>query len=392
MLGIVNYIRGYIRVELTSDFPERFINICAHNGVGLWDAERVNAVTLHASMRRSDFKKMPPFASRGVGRIRLLGKHGLPFLLWRFRKRYALLAGLLITVSSLYALSQFIWEIDVAGSERIPQETILKELADIGVGIGSYRHGFDMVDVQNRMILRIPELEWLAVNTTGSHALVEVRERTPKPEIVPQDVPCNIVAAKPGLIHSIDTLAGSPQVTAGQTVEAGDLLVSGIIDSEMAGMMSVHALADVKARTWYEYTAVMSLRASGKAYTGRSATRYSLTLGGLRFNFYKNSSQIYAGCDKITKHTMLRVPPGIALPVVWTSETFTEYERTAYSQDVSGARGHLYGVLDAMLKDAIGGGGQIVSADFTETPGDGTLVCGLTAECLEPIAVTAPIP
>ena len=391
MTGVVNYFSGHVRVELVSDFPERFINICAQNGIAIWGVERVDAVTLRTSMRRGDFKKLLPFGARGVGRIKLIEKGGLPFFLRRFRKRYALLAGLLITFSGLYALSQFIWEIDVTGNEALSAEAILRELAASGVAVGTYRHGYDMRDIQHRMILRLPELEWLAINTTGSRATVEVRERTPKPDIIRQDIPCNIVAAKPGLIYSINTLAGAPQVRAGQTVEAGDLLVSGVINSNMVGMMSVHAMADILARTWYNYKMVISLRASEKSYTGRSHTRYALTLGGVRFNFYKNSSQIYQNCDKMTNHTMLRIPPGLALPVVWSSETFTEYERAAYEPDADAIRDYLYGVLDSRLRgDA--GEGEIISAEFTTVSGNGVLFCELTAECLEPIAVAAPMP
>ena len=54
--------------------------------------------------------------------------------------------------------------------------------------------------ISNDMLLKIPELSWIAVNISGSHADILVRERIPKPLIVDENAPTMVYAVKSGII------------------------------------------------------------------------------------------------------------------------------------------------------------------------------------------------
>lgn len=393
MLNIVNFFRGSVRVELTSEFPERFINICAQNNIALWDIERVDSKTLMVSMLSGGYRKAQTFTHRGIGQIRLAEGVGLPFFLRRFRKRYALIASVLIMTAALSILSMFIWEIDVTGNETVSKEVILQELKELGVGIGTYRRGFKSKALQNLMLLRIPELEWFAVNVTGSYASVEVREREPKPEIVPQKEPCNIIAQKAGLIVAINTLEGSPAVKVGQAVEEGQLLVSGLINSNVIGVRQVHAMADVTARTWYEYTSVIPINATGKRYTGKEKTRSAVIIAGYRINLYWDNSQKtpVLGFEKTVERKTLKLGERFTLPFVWVTETLTEYEPIDFTVSYSSADAYMKYALGLRLNDE-SQGAETLSVDFVTIEQNGVYKCEMAAECLESIAVTVEMP
>jgi similar to stage IV sporulation protein len=166
------------------------------------------------------------------------------------------------------------------------------------------------------------ELSWLAVNITGSRAEVIVREREPKPEIVDESRPSNVIAAKSGIITRMEVLAGEAQTEAGRTVLEGDLLVSGIYDLEGAewsgislGSRYVHAMANVYARTWYTLSVQTPLTGTGKDYTGRERTKYALLFGRHRINFYTNAGISFEDYDKIKENRPLRLPGGLTFPV-----------------------------------------------------------------------------
>ena len=36
-IKFVRFILGYIRVTISGDYPERFLNLCAANGVTVWN-------------------------------------------------------------------------------------------------------------------------------------------------------------------------------------------------------------------------------------------------------------------------------------------------------------------------------------------------------------------
>ena len=100
--------------------------------------------------------------------------------------------------------------------------------------------------------------------------------------------PCDVAAAKSGLIEKVQVYAGSPLVKKGDTVLAGERLVTGNLESALGTRRQVHALAEVYARTWYEFSAQMPLELYSKAYTGEEFTRRALYIGNWRLNFYLN--------------------------------------------------------------------------------------------------------
>ena len=232
----------------------------------------------------------------------MLSKRGAPFFVWRFRKRYLFIAGFILFISVLYFFSLRIWDIEVIGNDRVSEERILKNLRDIGISIGTPSSEIDSEFIENKMLLQIPELRWLAVNVRGSRAEVEVRERTEKVEVVDTRLPCNVVSSRAGIITKIVVLEGAAQVEKGDTVVEGQLLASGVVDT-VVGMRLVHAMAKVEARTWYNFSAKIPVNISIKEYTGAETDKKSVILGGKRLNLYLDSSIPYEKCDKITERT-----------------------------------------------------------------------------------------
>ena len=71
-------------------------------------------------------------------------KNGLPFILYRYKKRKLFLGFFLLLIIGLGILSNFIWNIDITCNEEINQEEIKQLLNKNGLIIGtptvSYTH------------------------------------------------------------------------------------------------------------------------------------------------------------------------------------------------------------------------------------------------------------
>ncbi|MCL1806488.1 MAG: sporulation protein YqfD [Oscillospiraceae bacterium] len=390
MQKTVNLLRGFVRVAVECPFPERFINLCAHNGVAFWNAERVDEVRLEVTISAKHSKKAEEFAARLGGTLTPLNQRGVTFFLGRFHKRYALIAGLFFCFVALFMSNRYIWEFTVEGNERLSDEEILQALREIGVSTGARSNSVDIETVRNQMLLKLDQLIWLTVNVTGSRASVVVREVDEKPDIHSRKTPVNIIAEKAGLITRIDTLSGSAQVFPGDTVQQGELLVSGLIDSAQMGIRLVNARADVTARTWTELRAVVPIGAVGKRYTGRSETRYALLFGTNRVNLHRNASQPYAMCDKMSETSTLRAPRNMTFPIALVKETYTEYEPVSYQMDEAVAEGILRQALGETLRNSITRG-EILTETFLFSPDTGLASGVLIAECLERIDVSRKI-
>lgn len=107
------------------------------------------------------------------------GAAGLPAFLLRFRKRYAFLVGLALSVATVCVLSNFILSVDITGCESVSQAEILTELKRLGVLPGAYGPSIDGSAVGQEALVNLQQLSWMSVNIRGTRAEIIVREATP---------------------------------------------------------------------------------------------------------------------------------------------------------------------------------------------------------------------
>jgi similar to stage IV sporulation protein len=187
-----------------------------------------------------------------------------------------LAAGLILFLFIIYGLSSFVWTVEVEGAEEINPQKVLSELESLGVQAGVLKSDIDSLWIENQLIIRIPELSWASLEIRGSKAVLRVRESVLPPVLIDRDTPCNVVAAKDGIIDKMIVLDGQAMVSEGQTVKKGQLLISGIIEHpNTIGVRYVHSMGKIIARTWYEETVELSLKEPFRQRTGRrSEIRY----------------------------------------------------------------------------------------------------------------------
>lgn len=389
----INFLRGSVQVEVTGAFPERFLNLCAQNGVAFWALEWPDGNTLRLRAAAGERKRLEHLAQKVMCDISIQRRSGLPYFLARFRRRYALLAGLALSLCVVGVLSRFILTVEVQGNERVPTAVILEEMKRLGVRPGAYGPAIKENQVCNEALLSLKELVWISVNLHGTRAEVLVKERTPKPEIVDESVPTHVVADGSGIITHMEVLSGQALFQEGDTVVEGEVLISGIIDLEEPlyseidmGTLTVHAAGRVYARTWRTLTAVIPLEAAVKEYTGAQTDRWSLFLLGHRLQFYKNGGISYERYDKIKNDHTWILSGGRVMPLTLRRETVREYDLTTAAIDPNAAEELLRGrLLERLNEQLTQREGEVLQTDFTAVRSEGMLTVTLVAECKEQI-------
>ena len=125
MQAIINFLRGSVLFTVTGAFPERFLNLCAQAGVGFWDLEWLDPHTLRLRVSRRDARRVGPLAEKVLCEARARRHLGFPYFLAGFRKRYALLLGLALSLAAVCLLSRFVLTIEVSGNETVSTAAIL---------------------------------------------------------------------------------------------------------------------------------------------------------------------------------------------------------------------------------------------------------------------------
>lgn len=390
LTGLVNRLRGQVLIRAECAFPERVLNLCGAQDLAFWDLKWESPTAFTCRLSRGDWKRLRAAGKNLDCTFDLVGREGAPYFLLRFRHRQALLIGLMACALGLFLGSFFIWDFQVEGNETVPTERILRALEKNGVGLGTFGLSLDGERIRNHVLLDVPELCWIAVNVSGCRASVQVRERTPPPVMIDRRQPCNLVARRAGLVKRVQTIGGVACVVPGVAVTEGQILISGVEDTDTVGARVLAGLGKVEARTWYSLTASMPLSVPEKRYTGKEKTGVSLILGTRRIKFFSNSSIEGAEYDKITRRfpvTLLGVP----LPVTVVTETWRFYEAVPVPRAASEAERAAGAILAAQLHEMVEPYGEVKSTLCSSRQKGDALLVTLSAECLEEIGETAPI-
>ena len=278
---IWNYLRGYLVIKVEGLSLEKFINLCLRQGIHLWKIKRSTYTSLTACISISGFRKLHSIRRAVRCRITIIDKRGFPFIAYRFRNRKMLIAGMVLFMAILYGLGSFVWVVEVEGAIKTDPQYIIEKLEKYGIKPGTFKRDIDTWTTENRMLIEIPELSWISIEIKGVKAIARVVEATKPPALVSKDTPCNIVAAKDGIIEKVIVLEGETLIKRGDTVRQGQLLVSGIIEHEDTGVVRyVHAMAQIMARTWYEGRSYVPFKEVSGIRTGNKITHKYYEING----------------------------------------------------------------------------------------------------------------
>ncbi len=281
-------LRGYVIIKVKGAGLEVFLNKAASEGIALWDTERLGAGMLVASVRAADFRRVRAVCRSQGWKVGLAAKVGLPFLLSAVLRRKALLAGAALSAAAVWVASSYVWFVHVDAYPGAPREQILAVAASHGLRPGSLKNQVDPERVQTALLLEIDELSWAAVSVEGTRAVIRAAERVGAPLFLPGD----LIARKDGIIEEIVAFEGIQVVHPGDTVKAGEVLISGFIPPdapehrrllEQGKPPYVRADGIVKARVWYEGRAAARTAVVDETPTGRQAVIWELSLGGRSF-------------------------------------------------------------------------------------------------------------
>ena len=381
---IVNLLKGQVTGRVESGFPERVLNLCAEYGVVFWDLRWESPVAFTFTLARRDWKRLRRLTKRVDCDMTALHWEGAPFFAGRLRHRYGLWMGAAACALALFYSSFFIWDFQVEGNETVSRQEILRALEKYGVGFGTYGYGVNSFELRNYLLLELPELSYIAVNVRGCRAYVQVRERVEAPEIISKRSPGNTVAAKDALVTAIQPWDGEKQVLPGTMVKAGQLLISGVVQNDFAGVRYLRGMGRVYGRTWYELECRVPLTFQRKVYTGENQVRLAALVGKKRINFYFSSSISGDTCDKITTWSKWQLPGGTALPVTVVTETLRPYTLEDASRSVEEAQRLADTVLTARLHRCLEEG-EVLRRELSSRVEGEMLVVTLSAECQEQI-------
>ena len=251
LISILRYLRGFVDFKIMGKFPERFINLCLKNGVGIFNILPCEN-ELRASLVVSDYRYIRDVARRAGVKLRIIRKHGFPFILRKHRHRYGLLLGSVLALIIIMIMQNFVWSVEINGVQTLSRAEIRDSLRSAGIYEGVFKNSVDIHRIERSIQLEYEKIGWMSVNIIGTRAEIEIKEKDSVPKSEYSDKFFNIFADKDGIVKSINVKRGTAMVKAGSGVSKGQILVAGTYENAFGGTPFVAAEADIVAETCYQ--------------------------------------------------------------------------------------------------------------------------------------------
>lgn len=385
----VRWLLGSVRFEIAGEAPWRFFTRAAKLGYSLWGMSPRPGGTVRAFARLRALPELQKLSADCGCTLHVEEKTGLQVTALRLWGRKGLVVGLVLAVLLYGQLTGRVWNITVHGCEAYTAEEVLAAARACGVYSGAPTRSFDSRRAADAMMLRLPGISWISLNTRGCFVEIELREAVPKPEREETEGLSVVYAARTGQVVSCRAMAGKLLVQPGQVVEEGQMLVTGLQETAVGEPLFVNARAVILARTRRVWEEKLPVTVEETVFTGEEKTRRSLQLFTLHLPVDFAAAPLDPGEVARTAEPLTLL--GVELPAAlhtehWRGTRVVFRERT--EEELYAAAEE---TLLARAAQALGEEGTIEEKKIELSIRDGICTARLVCTCVEDIAVEVPI-
>ncbi|HHY14721.1 MAG TPA: sporulation protein YqfD [Firmicutes bacterium] len=269
--------RGFVTVRLRGPGLERLLNKIAAADIVLWQIERRTPDVMLARFGMADFCRLRPLLWGTRINVSILDRHGLPFLLRDIKRRLLLPAGLALCLAFIVHLAGYIWFVEIHGHESLSLGELRLAAEELGLNAGVRRASIAPRRIEKELLLRFPSLAWAEVELKGVRARLSLSERNEGEGV--RASAGHIYATEDGVVTQVLVLRGTARVGEGDTVQAGELLISGDYYDARGQKQFGSAEGIIRARVWHEEVGEAPLVVWRPLETGVRRLQYLVSIG-----------------------------------------------------------------------------------------------------------------
>ncbi len=243
--GAWSFYRQRLKVKIEGFGIGRLVNMAHSAGITMKNLRIISDTEAEGWIAASDLTELRSLA-RSRYRIIVLERQGAEHRVRQAVRRPATLAGVLIASAIVAAQSLFVASVKIDGYRAIPEDSLRLCLEEAGICVGAFRPSIDWEGARAALRETFPQLTWMQLVYDGRMVILNVAESgsrilsseaEPDSDIfVPsgeqEKIYASIVADRSGYIEEISTLWGAAMVEAGDYVQDGDVLISGVVAME----------------------------------------------------------------------------------------------------------------------------------------------------------------
>lgn len=319
-------IDRYLTIRFTAADPESVLTRLTAEGVDLAGISWVDRLTVEIRIKNRQRSFVHGKLEKMGISFCIIKQEGLLWIFQKIWKRPVLLSSLLVFFLLVLFLPGRVLLIEIVGNETISEKDLLQRIEDNGVHFGVKTSDLRSENIKNMLMEEVPGIQWVGVAISGCKVTIYVKERSnitnESDEIHPVS---SVVATRDGVISEIIVYCGNPLFQEGESVKAGDVIISGYTD---CGIKTVaqQASGEVFAYTQRKCRVITPTVVEKRENKIAEYRCYRLQLGKKVINFCNHSGISGGTCVKMYSEYYWSLPGGFQLPVCFTKINHVEYE------------------------------------------------------------------
>ncbi|HUS88218.1 MAG TPA: sporulation protein YqfD [Desulfosporosinus sp.] len=310
--------QGRIFFLARGDQLASFLNQVLKDGVIVYHTQKSER-GMRAQIKLADFRRLRRAARQTHTRVHIMAKYGWPLIAARWWRRKGLLTGIAMIALVLTVLSQLVLSISVMGNHNVLATDVLERAEKLGLKTWAYSKDLDLNQIAKALQEQLPDAAWIGVERNGTDVLIKISEKT-RPSI-PKEAG-NLVARHAGIVKEIMVIQGIPQVHEGETVRAGQVLITqalnpGLPSTPASPNSTVNnrnsskptppasmARGFVRARVWYSAEKQIPLVEDKVEESGRVAMGWGIKFGSRVIMVTMQDSPFEQDNKEVTSHSL----------------------------------------------------------------------------------------
>lgn len=315
-----NYLKGSLEISIHGSSSERFMNVCRHRGIVLKNISCKDGI-YYMDISLKDFKEIRPIVRKTRVKVKIVKKTGAPFIIFKLKKRYFFLIGMLFFLCLNLLLSSFVWHIEINGNQTDTKEEIVEFLKNNDVYTGMKRKNVNCSFIEKEIRKSFSDIIWVSASTKGTCLFIKIKENEDSYIQNKEEYngPTDIIADCDAQIISMIVRNGVSLINPGDDVKKGDVLISGNIpimndEKEIVSYKPKDSDADIIGTTTIKYQDNYSNYEFIKQYEDVIREyytfvfgQYHFTIGSRKCNYKEYERKCFIKRMKVNRELLLPV-------------------------------------------------------------------------------------
>jgi len=285
----------------------------------------------------ADYKLIASASRKYQCRVRVKSKKGRYFIVGKIVRRKGILAGIIAFIILSYIFSMMVWKIDINIQNEQIRNRVAALLFDNKIYTGVFYNKEYFENVCKIIVQSDDDIAYINLNFYKGTLKCEVSMRKNKEDYIDNRRDENLYSSLNGLITDVRVYDGFSSVQPGQSVSAGDLLVSAETVDKFGKISLSPVRAYIEGLCTKEYSIFIPFYKESYIFTGKSDYDKYIYFMGKEYHVYESELKNTDDYISVSKLSYLNIM-GFSIPITLKTVTYYHREKVTIENDVISAQ------------------------------------------------------